>query len=454
TQGGPSGSTSTIAYQTTLGRWAVVGLIMVGMVFSLVDRQIIALLVDPVKNDLGLSDTQFSLLIGPAFVVFYITFGFPFGLLADRIQRRHVIALGVAVWSVATVACGLAGSFFALAAARALVGAGEASLMPSSMSIMSDLFSRERLPFVTSIFSVSIHIGGALAMLIGGAILSVFDGVQTVSTPLFGDLAPWQLAFVLVGLPGLILAVVFLIIPEPQRKMSSAQSAADQIDQSELVAFIKRNRRTISAQFGVAALLTIGTYAFMSWTPAYLIRAQGLSSGEAALLIGVIMLVCGPAGTVGGGALSTWLMKKKNRVDAPWIVMMLGAAGSGVMGVLAYASPIQTLSIACLAIAILCGSLYIGVVHAALQLITPGRLRGRMAAIMLIVMTGIGATSGPVLVALITDYLFADPKMVGFSIAIIVALVGVLVCLLLGRNLASYRESYQRIDQSGDAAAL
>ena len=319
---------TTPPYRTASARWSVVGLIMLGMVFSIIDRQIIALLVEPIKADLGLTDTQFSLLLGPAFVVFYVLFGFPFGLLADRMQRRHVIALGVTIWSAATVMCGAAWSFLTLAAARATVGAGEASLMPSSMSVLSDLFSRDRLPFVTGIFSVSMHIGGASAMLIGGVILSVFADTPSITVPLFGDLAPWQLAFVIVGMPGFILAAIFMVIPEPRRKLTPMREAEtpDEANQAALVAFMKRNARTIGVQFAAASILTIGTYAFTSWIPAYLIRTQGLSSSDAAFVIGAILLLCGPAGTVGGGALSTWLTKHKGRIDGPWLVMMLSAA--------------------------------------------------------------------------------------------------------------------------------
>lgn len=434
-------------YRTATARWSFVGLLMSGMVLSLIDRQIISLLVEPIKADLGLSDTQFSLLVGPAFVVFYLLFGLPFGWLADRIQRRHVIALGVAVWSTATMLCGFAWSFLSLAAARATVGAGEASLMPSSMSILSDLFSRQRLPFVTSIFSISMHIGSAAALLVGGVILGVLGDTQSVSVPLVGELAPWQLTFVLVGLPGLVLAAVFMLVPEPRRAtLTAAASAGAATDNSGLTVFMQRNARTIAAQFAAASVLTVGTYAFVSWSPAYLIRAHGLSSDHVAFVLGVIMLVCGPAGTLGGGLLSGWLLDTRGRKDASWLVMMLSAAGSGVFGVIAFTSATATAAFIFLAAAILFGSLYIGIVHAALQVITPGHLRGRMAAIMLIFMTGVGASGGPVVVALITDFVFADPLRVGVSVAIVAAAVGCSVCALLGFNLSHYRDSYSRAE--------
>ncbi|MEM8986776.1 MAG: MFS transporter [Pseudomonadota bacterium] len=436
-------------YSTSSARWSLVALIMTGMVFSLVDRQIIALLVEPIKADLGLTDTQFSILLGPAFVVFYITFGLPFGWLADRLARRYVIAIGVTVWSFATVMCGAAWSFVTLAAARAGVGAGEAALMPSSMSIISDLFSRERLPFVTSIFSVSMHIGSAAAMLIGGVILSVLGDVESIRIPLFGDVAPWQFAFIAVGAPGFIVAFIFLLIPEPPRRRERPRAevaAPQQTDGPGLVAFIKLNTRTIGAQFISASLLTISTYAFISWSAAYLMRAQGLSNDNAAFLLGVIALISGPAGTIGGGALSTWLLKQKGRVDAPWLVMILSAVGVGVFGTITFLSPVQIVVFVMLGVSIFFGSLYIGIIHAAIQMIAPDHLRGQLAALLVLFMTGIGATSGPVIVALITDYVFKDPMKVGYSILLVTLFVSFSVCALLGSNLRQYRESYARAE--------
>ena len=457
----PLSTSANGAYSTATGRWSLVSLIMGGMVFSLIDRQIIALLVEPSKADLNLTDTQFSILIGPAFVIAYLVFGFPFGLLADRIQRRHVIAFGITVWSAATVMCGMAWSFLSLAVARAVVGAGEASLMPSSMSILSGLFTRERLPFVTAIFSVSMHIGGASAMLVGGLILGIFGDTEFISIPLFGDVRPWQLAFIVVGLPGLLLAAVFMLIPEPPRSAATTGSLSPAPEPepeptSELMSdpsverpvgpsltqFLSNNAVTIGGQYGAAALLTISTNAFVSWSPAFLIRGYGLSSEEAALVLGIIMLTCGPTGTIAGGALSGWLLKTKGRVDAPWLVMILSAAGSGLFGLFAFTVGVPVLAYLLLAMAIFMGSLYLGIIHAALQVITPDHLRGRVAALMLIMMTGVGGATGPVIVALLTDYLFGGPEMVGLSVAVVAMAVGVAVTILLGLNLSAYRTSY------------
>ncbi|MEM1409866.1 MAG: MFS transporter, partial [Pseudomonadota bacterium] len=158
------------------GRWYLVVLVMAGTVLSLIDRNLLGLMVESIKSDLQLSDTQMGLLLGPAFVIFYLLFGFPFGWLSDRFDRRLVIAAGIIIWSLATGAAAFAATFALFFAARSMVGAGEAALTPAGMSMMGDSFSRDRLPVAISIYSLSFHLGGAGAFLVGGTILKVFAG--------------------------------------------------------------------------------------------------------------------------------------------------------------------------------------------------------------------------------------------------------------------------------------
>lgn len=437
-------------------RWGIVGLLMVGMVCSLIDRQVITLLVEPIKAEYGLSDTQFSLLIGPAFVSFYLLFGFPFGWAADNFPRKLVIALGIAIWSFATLACGLAPTFLMLLGARMLVGAGEASLTPSALSMMSDMFPRDRLPFVIGVFSVSMHLGGAGALLVGGALLSVFGDAPTVGFPVLGALSPWQAIFVIIALPGFAIAAAFLLSAEPKRRRfidtdDSTEASSDTKASgffSGVAPFYRANADTINRQLIAATLLTIGTYAFASWAPAYLIRVHDLPSDEVALLLGIVVLTCGPTGSVVGGLLASYLQTKRQRVDGPWIVMAISGAGTALFSPLVFLSNSLAIVAVFGGIAIFLGSLYLGIVHAAMQVICPADLRGRMSAIMLFVMNGLGVTLGPVLVALITDRVFGDANNVGASIATISTLVGTAAAILLFTGLSSYRESYARLSAS------
>ena len=432
------------------GDWGLVALLMVAMVFSIVDRQVLALLVEPIRADLALSDTQMSILLGPAFVSCYLLFGLPFGWAADRFPRRYVVALGIGVWSLATISCGLATSFMALALARALVGAGEASLTPASMSMLSDVFPRERMPFVTSVLSIAMHLGAAGAMLIGGAVLALV-GDEGIALPLVGHLAAWQATFLVVGLPGMVLVVVFVLIREPARgqhsPMQNAPSAHGQGAPQGLVDFFRDNRRSLTVHISVAALLTLSTYAFVSWSPAYLMRVHAFSTEKAALALGVISLTCGPLGAIGGGFIATRLQHSFGRSDGAWIVMAASALGSAVFGGLAFTGNGLLAMLPFLLLAILFGSLYLGVVHGALQVITPTHLKGRLAAIMLMFMTGIGTTLGPVVVALLTDQVFADPQRVGYSVAIVAVASGLTAATLLLTSLSSFRGSYQRLSE-------
>ena len=182
--------------------WYVVAICMVAYIFSFVDRQILALMIEPIKHDLQLSDTQFSLLHGLAFSLFYAFMGMPIALLADRFSRPRIIAIGVAFWSLATAVCGLSRNFTQMFLARIGVGIGEAALSPATYSMLSDMFPREKLGRAVAIYSIGSFIGGGVAFLIGGYVIDLLKNLDSVTVPLLGSMRPWQVTFFLVGLPG------------------------------------------------------------------------------------------------------------------------------------------------------------------------------------------------------------------------------------------------------------
>ncbi|MEM6301798.1 MAG: MFS transporter [Pseudomonadota bacterium] len=436
--------------RSSIRPWTLVALLMLAMVFSIIDRQVLALLVEPIKDDLALSDTELGVLLGPAFVSCYLLFGLPFGWAADRFPRRYVIALGVGIWCLATITCGLVGSFALLVVARALVGAGEAALTPSSMSMLSDVFPRERMPLVTSVLSIAMHLGAASAFLVGGLVVSLV-GEGVVFIPFLGELSAWRMTFVVVGTPGLALVAVFLLIREPLRTGTATTAENERNDyRTETAArslrdFYRANRQTLNVHMSVSALLTLSTYAFVSWAPSYLMRVHNASTENAAFTLGLVSLICGPLGALGGGVLSTRLHRNRGRDDAPWIVMATSALGAALFGALAFTTTNKMIMFPFVALAMLFGSLYLGVIHGALQMITPAHLKGQMAAIMLMAMTGIGTTLGPVTVALLTDQVFRDPLRVGHSIALVSVAAGLVAGYLLLRNLTSFQSSYRKV---------
>jgi MFS family permease len=196
--------------------WALI-LLTATYTFSFVDRQIINLLVDPIRNDLSLSDSQVSFLQGLAFVMPYVLLSIPIGRIVDRANRIRVLIIGILVWTVSCVSCGLARNFWQLGVARVGVGAGEASVTPASWSLLADYFPEEKRALPVSLFLMGPYLGAGLSLILGAEVIAWASGLGTVSLPLIGALAPWQLTFMLVALPGLCMALLLPLLTEPVR---------------------------------------------------------------------------------------------------------------------------------------------------------------------------------------------------------------------------------------------
>ncbi|MEK7265818.1 MAG: MFS transporter, partial [Pseudomonadota bacterium] len=280
--------------------WFVVLLCMVAYVFSFIDRQILALLIQPIRKDLDISDTQFSLLHGLAFSLFYATMGIPIARLADSRPRPVIIAAGVFLWSLATAATGLGKNFAQIFIARMGVGVGEAALSPAAYSMIADLFPKAALGRALAVYSIGTFIGGGLAYLIGGAVVGMVGDAPTIALPFVGDVRAWQVVFFIVGLPGLLLAAIFaLAVRDPVRTSQGATS----VSISDVFAFIAQNRGFFVAHYGGFTLCALALFGLMSWTPAYLMRVHGLTTAETGLLLGSTLL----AANVGGVLASGWL---------------------------------------------------------------------------------------------------------------------------------------------------
>ena len=188
---------------------------------------IIGLLVDSIKADLGISDTQISLLQGLAFALFFTIAAIPLGRLIDRVHRPRAVSAGIAVWSAMTVACGFATSFAGLFVARMGVGVGEAVLSPAAYSMISDSFDRRRLGLAMGVFGLGSAIGAGLAFMIGGAVVSLVAGADSVSMPLIGEVRPWQFAFIVAGLPGFLVSLLFLLIRDPSHAIGARAAGVE-----------------------------------------------------------------------------------------------------------------------------------------------------------------------------------------------------------------------------------
>lgn len=419
-------------------RWYVVILLMIAYIFSFIDRQILSLLIEQIKADLLISDTQFSLLSGFAFSLFYATMGLPIAYCADRFSRVRIIAAGVAFWSLATMACGLSRNFLQMFLARIGVGTGEAALTPATYSMLSDMFPRDKLGRALGTYSMGAFLGGALAFLVGGFVIGLLKSTPTVDMGPLGTLRSWQLSFFVVGLPGLAISLLILAtVRDPQR---AVRPAGEGSSLRELARFVAANGRTFFTLFIGFSFFAMCQYALMNWTPAIYIRKYGLTPTETGYLLGSILLVASTAGAFCGG----WLIdvfQKRGHADAPLLSGMIGAGCMLPTAVGAALVSDISLSVLLLIPAMFFASFPLSTSAVAVQIMTPKHLRAQAASLFLLVSNIIGMGIGTTLVALITDHYFHDPRAVDLSMAIVIGCAASACLLLLGLGRKYYRAS-------------
>ena len=429
------------AYPSSARAWSTVAILMVAYVLSFIDRQILNLLVGPIRRDLLISDTQMSLLMGLSFALFYTICGIPLGRLADTRSRRGLIAVGVLFWSVATAACGLAKLYWQFLICRIGVGVGEAALSPAAYSLIADSFPAERRATAISVYSMGVYLGSGLAFLLGGLVIKFASAQGDVVLPVFGEVRPWQLIFLLLGAAGALFTLLMLAVQEPARRGVGAGVA---VPLAEVGRYIRANRRTVLCHnFGFAGLAFAG-YGSAAWVPTFFIRTYGWDAGQVGIVYGCIVAVFGCLGIVFGGRLADW-MAKRGSSDANMRVGLYAAIGA-VPFVLSFPLMDSALWAALLvAPAVFCLSMPFGVAPAAIQEIMPNSMRGQASAIYLFVITLIGLGIGPTAVALVTDYGFGDDQALRYSLLIVSGLALFSSVLLLSKGLKPYRESVVRL---------
>lgn len=409
--------------------WYTVGVLTVAYVFSFIDRSILTLLVGPIRADLGISDTQISLLHGLAFAVFYTLLGIPIASLADRRNRRNLIAVGVAFWSIATAACGLTRNFWQLFLARVGVGVGEAALSPAAYSMIADSFPPDRLGRALSVYTLGAFVGMGLAFVIGGAVISSVATGSDVVLPLVGTLRPWQLVFFIVGLPGLLVALWVLTLTEPVRRQVTAGEGKES-GLKPLLPYMRAHWQAFTAHLAGFALLGIVLNSLTAWTPTLLIRNFGMTPGQAGFWLGMLIVFFGTSGVIAGG----WWSDREQRLgraDGAMRAGVVSAAGSLLFGATAPVVADSDLMLVLYAPLIFFSTFAWGAAPAAVQLMTPAPMRAVASAIYLFFLNLVGMGLGPLFTAAVKDYVFGDDLAVGKSLAIVVSAASALSALLL-----------------------
>ncbi|MDY7535491.1 MFS transporter [Pseudomonas sp. Bout1] len=432
--------------KTYVYEWYVVALCMVAYIFSFVDRQILALMIEPIKADLQISDTQFSLLHGMAFSLFYAFMGMPIAYLADRFSRPKIIAVGVVAWSLMTAACGLSKSFLHMFLARIGVGVGEAALSPSAYSMFSDMFPKEKLGRAVGIYSIGSFVGGGLAFLVGGYVIDMLKDMNTIEVAIVGAVKAWQLAFFIVGLPGILVGLlIWLTVRDPARKglQVNAQGQARKVALGDGLRFLGRHRATFTCHYLGFSFYAMALFCLMSWSPALYIRKFGLSPVEAGYMLGTVLLVANTAGVLFGGWLTDYLAQKGHQ-DAAMRTGVIGALGMAVPAVLFSQVDQLWLSVTLLVPAMFFASFPMPASTAAMQILAPNQVRAQVSAVFLLISNLLGLGLGTTLVALLTDRYFGSPAAVGSSMSLVIASASLLTVLLLWRGCGRFRESYAR----------
>ena len=365
------------------------GVLVVVYTFNFIDRQILSILLEPIKLELGLSDTALGLLTGFAFALFYATLGIPIARYADKNNRRNLIALALAIWSGMTALSGLAQNFWQLLAARIGVGVGEAGCSPPAHSMIADYFPAENRATALGIYSLGIPVGILFGFLAGGWLNEFFG---------------WRVAFFVVGIPGLILAVlVRFTLAEPTRGMAEGRiDSGEQPGVMETFRFMWRKKSFRHLAFGGALTAFVG-YGLVTWVPSFLVRSHGMETGEIGTWLGLILGIPGGIGIAAGG----WMADKLGSRDTRWylwvvsVALLIGAPFA--FGV--YLSDSALAALLFLIVPVALGNFYQATTFSQTQGLATLRMRAVAAAVLLFIINIIGLGAGPQAVGIVSDLL-------------------------------------------------
>lgn len=435
--------------------WYIVIILTACYTLSYIDRQILSLLVGPIKRDLGISDTRVGLLQGLAFSLFYTFMGLPLGRIADTRNRRNLIGCSVLLWSFFSGCCSLARSFWSLILARIGVGFGEAGLSPAAYSLISDVFPKERLGVALSVFYMGVFLGSSLALLLGGTTVDAVSHMASITLPLLGTMAPWRITFLIAAVPGIPFALLIYTLREPLRR-GALQTGASQRGSAGVAKLSPRDTlRQVGVRWTSVAGISVGmmcqaicNYGFMAWAPTFFARIHHWAPGQTGRALGLIIATFGCLGMYAGGRISDTLLKK-GIFDAPLKVALPSAIGTAILFPLAFLSHNATVTLALICPGLFFLALPMGTAVAALQMIFPNQVRGQISAFYLFCLNLGGLSLGPLMPGVLNDYVFHSEAAIGKSIAITIGAGAILMLIVFLSTQRPYRNHYQMLHPLG-----
>ena len=384
--------------------------------------------------DLKLTDSEIGLISGVAYIVFYAAIGLPIARFADVSVRRTIVGIGITVWSVATALCGLASSFWQLFLCRMGVGAGEACNGPPVFSMISDLFPRDKLPLAIAVLNFGFIFGNGLANIFGGTVTYLLSDPGGYTLPLFGNLHGWQLVFIAVGLPGLVVAALMFTVKEPKRRGRIAKDGRHVgVPIRQVAKFYFDNIGTYWPMFAALAFNIIPAVGLIIWGPEYFRRSFGWETSSFAWVAGIITLIVAPFGAIFGGWLAGWF-QRRGRDDANMRVVLYSFF-LNVFALLAFTlAPTVTVAFLAFGVVQFVAMWVPGPFNAAIQVVTPNEMRSQITALFLFIFNIVGFGLGPSIVPWVTGSLFHDPALIGRGFAVVIGVMCPLsvLCVLAG----------------------
>ena len=431
--------TSSMDKRASSHAWWALALLTATYTFSFVDRQIVNLLVDPIRTDLELSDSQVSFLQGLAFALPYVLLSIPVGRIVDRANRIRVLIIGILIWTISCMMCGTANSFWQLGIARMGIGGGEASVTPASWSLLADYFPPEQRALPISIFLMGPYLGAGLSLLLGAEVISWASGLGQIELPIVGVIAPWQLTFMLVALPGVVIALLLPLLKEPVRQ-ERLGTDAQAMTWKKVGQYIWPRRQLFGAYLLGSPFLVLVLYALQAWIPSLLVRVHELDIVQAGRYYGTIALIAGSAGVLSGPVFARWLSHRVNAERAPLIVIFISILVLIPFVIAAGLATSLTAALIFISFASYWVTFPLALFATGLQNASPNGLRGLMAGCYVLATNLIGLALGPSSVALVSDYVFQSDTAVGKSLALIAAIFLPLAALLVWRGLRAMRK--------------
>ena len=419
--------------------WYATFILTLAYTFSFVDRQVLNLLVEPIKADLELSDTRISFLQGFAFALPYIAMSVPLGRMVDKVNRIGVAIGGVVVWTAATFSSGISQSYTQLMVSRMFVGAGESALSPAAFSMLADYFPPDKLARATSIYLMGPYLGGGLAMIGGASLIEWFDSANIGTLPIVGSLSAWQFTFIAVALPGILIVWLLTTILNPTRKHAANKVDADDAtpppnDWGDVWRFLKSHARIYIAVLLGVPFLVVVLYGLQGWVPSMLVRTFAWDLPTAGRIYGVIALLTGSAGVVCGPILGQWLLHH-GHADYPLRIGVMGSVGIIIsMAALPFQTD-ATMALICVGFASFFVTLPLALMTYVLQTVTPANMRGVLSGLNVVTNNILGLALGPTLVAVTTDYIVQDPLQLNWSLSIVSVCVAPLALILLASGM-------------------